>query len=229
VICVCDFERRLALEKRIAPAERLLVVYNGVRDVPVELRSHPEDAPARIVSVARLEAPKDQATLLEALARLRPLAWRLDLAGDGPREQEMRALAKRLGVAERVHFHGYLPDPAPLLARAQVFALASRSEGLPRSILEAMRAGLPVVATDVGGVSEAVADGVSGSLVPRDDPEALSQALASLLAEPSRRARLGAAARRTYESRFRLERMVETTAGIYDTVVVGTSQAPQAQ
>jgi glycosyltransferase involved in cell wall biosynthesis len=125
-------------------------------------------------------------------------------------------LAQQLGIAGRVRFLGYSPDVSAVLARAQIFALSSRSEALPRSVLEAMRAGLPVVASDVGGLSELVDNGVNGALVPRGDAEALSAALAGLIEDPPRRLQLGNAARLTYEARFRLEYMIEKTASVYE-------------
>lgn len=219
IICVCEYERRLALEKRVARAEKLHVVYNGVRDIPAGLRAKPGAAPARICSVARFEAPKDHVTLLRALARVRSQSWELELIGDGPLQPEIRRLAAELGLNGRIHFSGYQRDPAPALAAAQVFVLSSRSEGFPRSVLEAMRAGLPVVASDVGGVGEAVKNGGTGLLVPGGSPEALAAALDALLGESSERQRLGAAARAAYESRFRLEAMVENTVAIYATVL----------
>lgn len=217
IVCVCEHERRLALEHRIAPPERLHVIYNGVRDT--DLRARPEAAPPRIISVARFEEPKDHATLLDALALLREEAWELDLVGDGPLELAMRARADALGIGDRVHFRGYRPEPAEALARAQVFALSSRSEGFPRSILEAMRAGLPVVASDVGGVAEGVTHGANGLLVRRQDAAALASALRVLIRDSSERQRLGLAARQTYEQRFNASRMVVETMTLYAKVL----------
>jgi glycosyltransferase involved in cell wall biosynthesis len=218
IVCVCERERQLALARRIAPPEQLRVIPNGVRDVPEALRASPAASPPRIVSVARFEAPKDQPTLLAAMARLGDLDWELDLVGDGPTEAANQALARRLGIAGRVRFLGYQPDVAATLARAQIFALASRSEAFPRSVLEAMRAGLPVVASDAGGVSEAVENGITGALVPRCDAAALAEALRRLILDPAARQRQGAGARARYESHFRLEYMIEKTAALYEIV-----------
>ena len=218
IVCVCEYEKRLALETGIAESGRLVVVYNGVRDVGGELRARPERTPVRICSVARFDAPKDHRTLLEALALVREQAWELDLAGDGPREEEMRGLARELGLGERVKFHGYLADPSGVLAQAQVFVLSSRSEAFPRSILEALRAGLPVVATEVGGVGEAVTDGVNGLLVPPAHPRALAAALGRLVESARLRQAMGEAARAAYERRFQLEAMASRTLALYATV-----------
>lgn len=223
IVCVCRYERDLALAHRIAPAERLRVIHNGVGDLAPELRADPGSNPVRIVCVARMERPKDHATLLRALGSLRSLEWTLDLVGNGPLEPQLRALATSLGIAGRIRFLGYQPDPAEALARAQVFALSSLSEALPRSVLEALRAGLPVVATGVGGVAEAVTHGENGLLVPPSDPGALAAALGEMIGDASRRRQYGAAARRAYESSFRLERMIEETLAVYH-IVIGACQ-----
>jgi glycosyltransferase involved in cell wall biosynthesis len=173
--------------------------------------------------VARFEEPKDHAALLRAMASLRGLDWELELVGDGPLESSSRALAAKLGIADRVRFAGYCPDVAEALGRAQIFVLSSRSEALPRSVLEAMRAGLPVVAGDAGGLPETIENGANGILTPRGSHEALAVAVAKLIEDGGLRLRLGAAARVTYEQRFRLELMIEKTAAIYELVSRGAS------
>lgn len=224
IICVCEEEKRLALSKKVAATEKLLVVHNGVGDIAPELRARPAQAPVRICSVARFASPKDHRTLLTALAALRSQPWELDLVGDGPLEAEMRHLASELGLAGRVRFLGYVADPAPVLAGAQLFVLSSRSEAFPRSVLEALRAGLPVVASAVGGVSEAVTDGANGLLVAAGNPVPLAAALETLLGDAGLRETMGAAARASYERRFRLEYMVDSTAAIYVTLLGRTAK-----
>jgi glycosyltransferase involved in cell wall biosynthesis len=223
IICVCEHERRLALRLRLAPPDRLLVVHNGVGEIPDARRANPGATPVRVVSVARFEEPKDHAALLRAMASLRGLDWELELVGDGPLESSSRALAAKLGIADRVRFAGYCPDVAEALGRAQIFVLSSRSEALPRSVLEAMRAGLPVVAGDAGGLPETIENGANGILTPRGSHEALAVAVAKLIEDGGLRLRLGAAARVTYEQRFRLELMIEKTAAIYELVSRGAS------
>ncbi|MCX6626692.1 MAG: glycosyltransferase family 4 protein [Candidatus Solibacter sp.] len=224
IICVCEEEKRLALSKGVASAGKLLVVHNGVGDIAGELRARPALAPVRICSVARFASPKDHRTLLTALAALSAQPWELDLVGDGPLEAQTRELASELGLAGRVRFLGYVADPARVLGGAQLFVLSSRSEAFPRSVLEALRAGLPVVASAVGGIGEAVADGASGLLVPAGNPAALAAAVHKLLADAELRERMGAAARASYERRFRLEYMVDSTAAIYVTLLGRTAK-----
>ena len=222
IIVVCEADRRLALRRRVAPAQKLVTVRYGVHDVP-ERATPGVSGPPVVAMVARFEPQKDYACLLRALAEA-PGEWRAVLVGDGPTRADAEALARALGVGDRVEFAGSRDDVAAVLANAHVFALASRWEGLPLTILEAMRAGLPVVATDVAGVGEEVADGETGFLVPPRDPTRFAERLGALLADPALRARMGSAGRRRYEEAFTFERMVAETVAVYDAVLVETAR-----
>jgi len=219
VINVCEYDRQLALRYHVAPPHKLVTVHNGMPDVPRELRAQPGRSPVRLAMVARFERQKDHATLLQALAGLAHRAWELELIGDGPLRPEAAALTRALGISDRVHFLGARRDVAERLACQQAFLLISNWEGFPRSILEAMRAGLPVVASDVGGVREAVVDGSTGLLVPRGNPDALRERLDVLLQDPTLRSRFGQAGRARYEERFTFDRMLEQTLAIYRDVI----------
>ncbi|MBY0399199.1 glycosyltransferase, partial [Myxococcota bacterium] len=151
----------------------------------------PPDGPL-VVAVGNLYPVKDHATLLRALAQL-PAA-RVAIAGRGDEEENLRRLASELGIASRVHLLGLRSDVDRILAAADLFVQPSRSEGLPLAILEAMAAGLPVVATRVGGMGEATLEGVTGLLVEPGRPDDLAQALRTLLDDPDRRRQMGAAA-----------------------------------
>lgn len=218
IVNVCGYERRLAAMHAIGRDAQHRVIYNGMPDIPTDLRARPEADPPHIVMVARFEPPKDQETLLRALAGLHEFEWTCELVGDGPDLERAQALASRLGIGPRVRFAGATAHVATALAGAQIFALATRSEAFPRSILEAMRAGLPVVASNVGGVSEAVEHGVTGLVVPRQSVTSLEDALGELLTDREMRVRLGAAGRRAYESRFMFPRMLAQTVSLYEEV-----------
>lgn len=215
IVCVCEHEKQLALDKRIAAPTMLRVIHNGMPDIPPELRADPSRQPPRLCMVARFEAPKDHASLLHALAPLKHLAWDLDLVGDGPLLPATRQLAESLGLQGRVHFRGYQQDAAAILAQSQIFVLSSRSEAFPRSILEAMRAGLPAVASSVGGIPEAITHEVSGLLVAPGDVSSLTGALGNLIENVPLRQLFGAQGRHTYAARFQLETMEVATAALY--------------
>jgi glycosyltransferase involved in cell wall biosynthesis len=219
LITVSEFDRRLALDARIAAPDRIVTVHNGMPDVPPSLRADPARTPPRIVMVARFEPQKDHATLIHALAGLTQLPWELDLVGEGPGMPAMERLAGELGVGERIRFLGQRMDVPRLLADAQVAVLITNWEGLPLSILEAMRAGLPVVASDVGGIGETIHDGQTGHLVTRGAVEQVRERLGRLLADAALRTAFGAAGRAFYERQFTLEHCVSRTLAVYESVI----------
>jgi glycosyltransferase involved in cell wall biosynthesis len=132
----------------------------------------------------------------------------LDIVGDGPMGDIVRALSHELGLDDVVRFHGMQDDVRPWLADSDLFVLPSLSEGISITLLEAMGAGLPVVATDVGGNREVVRDGESGLLVPVTDPAALADAMLALLRDPARSVRMGNAGRARVEAEFNIDRTV---------------------
>ena len=152
------------------------------------------------VSVARLVPQKGIDVLIRALAQTTGAArdWTLNLVGDGPEREALQRQVQQAGLQEQVQFLGFRSDPQTFLLQAGVFVLPSRFEGMPNALLEAMAAGLAVVVTDASpGPLEVVVDGVSGLVVPSDDPSAIADALDRLAADPLLRKRLGAAARDT--------------------------------
>jgi glycosyltransferase involved in cell wall biosynthesis len=207
------------------PASALRLVYEGVPSrIP---RAGGPDAiralgvpPGSLVvgNVAALTDHKDHATLLEAaplvLARV-PNA-RFVVIGEGDLRPALEARAAALGLGDRWIWTGFRSDVDALLPCFAVFCLSSRSEGLGTSVLDAMNFGLAVVATAAGGIPEAVEEGVTGRVVPIQDPRALADALVDLLADPARRDAMGRAGRRRFEERFTVERMVEETLRVYE-------------
>ncbi|MDW8381084.1 MAG: glycosyltransferase family 4 protein [Verrucomicrobiota bacterium] len=217
IITVSEHDRALALRYKLCKPDRLWTVHNGVPDVSE--RSKPEASPVRMVMVARFAPPKDHRLLIQCLSRFRRLDWRCSFVGSGPTEPMCRRLAHDLGLADRLDFLGTREDVPQILADHQIFVLTSRWEGLPLSVLEAMRAGLPVVASDVGGTREAVLDGETGFLIPRGDVVTLQDRLMRLITDPELRLRMGRAGRRRYEQYFTLEQMVEKTWEVYRKVL----------
>ena len=214
-INVSEANRRLALSHNIGTPASMTTIHNGIPDVP--WRARPLQDPPTIVMVARFALQKDHLLLLRCLAEL-PGDARIVFIGDGPRRSSVEAEARRLGLAKRVDFLGNRSDVSELLSHAQIFALATNWEGFPLSILEAMRAGLPVVATGVGGISEAVIDGETGLLAKAGDSNQFKAHLLSLISDAALRARLGQAARRRYELNFEVSVMLNQTDRTYQRI-----------
>jgi glycosyltransferase involved in cell wall biosynthesis len=194
------------------PAGSVRTIYNGVPDLPVEPLPRLAEGPV-IGSLGRLSPEKAYDVAIRALREV-PGAT-LVLVGDGAERVRLEELAGELGVAERVEFAGWTDEPRRYLAGFDVFVLSSHSEAFPLAILEAMLAGLPVVATDVGSVREAVQDGETGYLVPANDHQALAERIRDVLADPERARRLGANGRARARKLFTAEAMARTFEQLY--------------
>jgi glycosyltransferase involved in cell wall biosynthesis len=176
-----------------------------------------------ILQVARLDALKDHATAIRAIervARHRPDA-RLVLVGEGPEEGTIRAEVRRRSLESRVVFLGLRSDVPRLLPAADVFLLTSVSEGIPVTLIEAMGAALPVVATRVGGVGEVVDDGVTGLLSPAGDDAGLAEQILRLAGRPEERKRMGRSGRERARAMFTEEQMHEGYLRLYQEMLRG--------
>jgi glycosyltransferase involved in cell wall biosynthesis len=202
-------------------ANSVSVVRNGLPDIEAyagsEARAVPTARGPTVVTVARLVSQKGHRVLLQALVSLPGVT--VLFAGDGPLRAELQKLARELGVADRTRFLGYVADVPGLLARADLFALTSLNEGLPLSILEAMAAGLPVVASRVGGTPEIVVDGETGLLVAPNDPASTAHAIRRLLEDPALRQRLGKRGQLVIRDKFSAEKMVDGVIAVYEDVL----------
>jgi glycosyltransferase involved in cell wall biosynthesis len=221
IITVSHFDRELAVAQRVISARKVVTIHNGMPDIDQSLRAVPGRSPVRLVMIARFEPQKDHMTLFQALAGLRHEPWDLDLIGGGPLLSQAETTVRDLGLGDRVRFLGQRMDVAQRLAEAQVALLITNWEGFPRSILEAMRAGLPVVASAVGGIAESVQDGETGFVVAPGDAEGVRQRLRQLLADAELRTRMGRGGRQRYERKFTLEHTVEKTLAVYQQVLAG--------
>lgn len=227
IIAVSEAVRDLLLENGVPP-DLVRVVPNGIEPAgylhpdPLESqdfrrRFAPAGGPLLVVS-ARLVPEKGHAVLLRALSRLQPAfpGLRTAVVGEGPERPVLAALASELGLSANVVWAGFQTKVPEILAAADVFVLPSFQEGLPLAVLEAMAAGLPVVATAVGGTPEAVVDGQTGRLVPAGDEVALATALAPYLADPALAQAAGAAGRQRLLAHFTAKAMAEATRKVYE-------------
>jgi glycosyltransferase involved in cell wall biosynthesis len=223
IIAVSDSNYKLAIKQRVAQPDKIVTVHNGIADTIHRARPDRAGIP-RIVMVARFVPQKNQLQLIEALANME-FPFRLTFVGDGPNRPAAEDRARQLNFASRVEFLGTRTDTDRILSDSDVFVLSTHWEGFPITILEAMRSGLPVVATDVDGVREAVLDGETGYLVQRGDTPELTAKLRLLLSSPDLRAQLGSAGRRRYESEFTRAVMLAKVSAIYEGIVSGAGRS----
>ncbi len=223
---ICDHVN--GFRKHPLPTE---LIYNGIDNdsgaLPppekIKLSSQlgvPPDAGIVCVCVANFREVKGHCFLLGAMKLLlaQVPAAHLILIGSGMLEDKLRNQAARLGISSNVHFAGRRDDVARCLQVVDLFVLPSLSEGLPISILEAMRAGLPVVASNVGGIPEVVIDNESGRLVPPENEQRLCDAMLTLTMEPILRGKMGAAGRKIFESKFNQTLFIQKYSNCFERV-----------
>jgi glycosyltransferase involved in cell wall biosynthesis len=222
VVAVSNNVRDFCVSHIGLPTEKLVVIHNGVElprkpmPSPQEARSQlglPTDEPL-VGTVSRLEPVKGIAILIQALLHIDPI--HLVIIGDGLERAALEALADDLGVNNRIHWAGHRRDVERLLPAFDLFVQPSLHEGLPNTVLEAMAAGLPVAATSVGGTPEVVVDGATGLLVSPRNPEALAQAITTLLRDSDLRRKMGRAGQERVARHFSVERMVQQTQDLYE-------------
>lgn len=215
---VSGYVSRQVRHQLCIPPERVTTVYNGIAPPPAAGPGRPRGPapePVAVLCVGRLAYEKGVDVLVRAMAAL-PSAAAV-VVGDGAERQRIESLASAQGVTGRVRFDGWVEGWTARYA-PQVVVVPSRFEALSVVALEAMQAGIPVVATRVGGIPEIVADSVTGVLVAPDDPAAMAAAIGSLLADGRRREAMGAAGRARVAERFCLEAMVAAYEELYAAV-----------
>lgn len=223
IICVSEYDRQLGLRERIAGDNKLVTIYNGIPEADGLAAANPGKSDlVRIIMVGRFAEQKDYSILLRAVKQLEDItSLEVQLVGNGPLFTATQQLAEELELKAKVVFLGTRSDVPELLAGADIFVLTSNWEGFPITILEAMRAGLPVIASDVGGCGEAVVHGETGYLVPRNDLESLVLYLNRLISDADLRVVMGNKGRTRYLENFSVEQMVQKTFALYQSVLEG--------
>jgi len=229
VICVCEAVRTSHASRLSREAAKFITIDNGISDAAPASRDAARrglalDADARVaLTIGSLTPQKAQHDLLDAFAITRAAVPRavLLVAGAGPLEAGLRAQAARLGLDGAVRLLGPRIDVADLLAACDVFVLSSVREGLSVTLLEAMRATRPVVATRVGGTADVVVEGRTGLIVSPSAPHALAAAMTMVLSDTATAQRMGVEGRLRFETRYRAERMVQDTERLYHDLLAG--------
>jgi glycosyltransferase involved in cell wall biosynthesis len=233
IVCVSEAARRSFVVAGVAP-ETTVVIRNGIAPRRSRLarsaareRLGLADGTPMILTVARFTEQKNHRALLAAIPRVRARApdVRFAWVGSGPLEAELRAAIHGGGLDESVRVLGSRDDVPELLAAADLFVLPSRFEGLPLAPLEAMAAGLPVVATRACGTDEVVVDGETGLIVEPDEPAALARAILDVLEHREWGRRLGAAGRARVAEAFTVAPMARATRALYEQLLAGAHAA----
>lgn len=225
IVTLSADERDAGLAGRVGTRAAYEVIPNGVELARFAAPSVP--VPGRILMVGRFAAPKRHDLVLRAFADVHAQfpGSELWFVGDGDGLPAAERLADELGVAGSTRFLGVREDVPALLAEAACVVLSSDYEGCPLSVIEAMAAGVPVVATSVGGVPEIVEDGVTGIVTAPGGTDGLAHGLATLLADERAAERMGAAGRAVARERFSRERMAAATERIYTRIVADPSRS----
>lgn len=220
IICVSKFDYNLGIKKDIVSTRKLNIVQNGIFEEPI-VRNNKDKKTVKLIMVARFEDQKDQELLIRALSNLKDQKWQLEFVGDGSNLPKMKNLAKDLEVNNKINFLGFRKDVKNLLSQADIFVLTSNYEGLPITILEAMRAKLPVVASDVGGVVEQVKDGQTGFTIQGKDINKLTKSLNALISDKELREEMGTNGYELFREQFTFEGMYQKTLGVYEKAIEG--------
>jgi glycosyltransferase involved in cell wall biosynthesis len=235
VVTSAEAVREFYIRQIGADRSKIAVIYNAVDwgQLQATMGRHemraslgiPAEAPLAGI-IARLTEQKAHRLLFEAIARQPALGnVHLLVVGDGELRDELRRQCESLGVQSRVHFAGARRDLGNVLAAIDVFVMPSLWEGLPLSLVLAMGAGLPVVATAVAGIPEVVVDGERGLLVKPGDVEGLGTALARVFGNASERARFGERARAFVRPRFGIDGYVQSVTALYDRLLAAKGAA----
>ena len=228
VITVSHYDRQLAISNRVLPKHKIKTVHNGVLPLLQTTQLNRDNAQINILMVARFDAPKRQLNLIRACEKLSELPWQLSFVGEGKNLEEAFRYVEKRKLADRVMFYGGMNNVEIPLSKSQLFVLLSDYEGMPLSILEAMQQGLPIIASDVGGVKEAVIDSVNGFLIPKGNNQLLLQRLTQLLTNVSLRESMGKRSRELFEEKFTFNRMITETKAVYIEAVLNKRKKGKA-
>lgn len=238
IIVVSEYDKKKGLTKRIGTSSKYCIIRYGVdqrefenKDLGLRGELGIESNDLVVGMVACFKPQKSPLDFIEAARRVSKTnpKTRFLLVGDGILRKEIEARITKLGLSSNVMLIGWRRDIPRILSLIDIFVLSSLWEGVPISVLEAMAASKPVVATHTGGIEEVITDGVNGYLVPARDALRLSERITALLGDVSLREQIGQNARRSLKNRFGLEQMQKDTSALYEEILNGKGAGKNAQ
>ncbi|PER45198.1 hypothetical protein COL26_20335 [Bacillus thuringiensis] len=219
IITVSNYDCQLAIQNKIISPEKIKVIHNGVLDITKLKQVSQNKKQIQLIMIARFAEPKNHQVLVEVLSRLDTQDWNIRFVGEGPLKKEIELEVKEKNLSNKVIFLGNRDDIPEMLACSQIFILTSDWEGLPLSIIEAMRSGLPVIASNVGGVEELVQDGKTGFLIEKGNKKELMEKIKFLMENAELRNEMGLSGRKRYIEHFTFEKMAHETLAFYQTII----------
>ncbi|OZI07537.1 hypothetical protein BWI93_14480 [Siphonobacter sp. BAB-5385] len=217
-ICKSDFE--LGRRFKLIDRNNYTLIYNGIKIKDnVHIKMHDNASLVRLVMVARFSNQKDHITLLKAIKIIKELKFSLDLYGDGETLDFCKRNTLDLEINHKVNFMGAVNDIQGILPLYDVFILSTKYEGLPLSILEAMNANLPIIATNTDGIPEQIENNVNGLLVQKSSEFELAEALALLISSPEIRYRFASSNHLILESKFSIDKMLAKYIDVYNKLI----------
>lgn len=227
VIVVAGYLKKNLIKYEWFNPLKMTTIYNGIDETKFNFESHPTEIREglglpenrKIIGiVARLDPIKNHKCLIKAMQLvIKKFSDSLLLiVGDGSQREELEGLTKNIGLERNVIFLGTRQDVPQLLSIMDIFILSSKSEGLPITLLEAMAASKPIIATNVGGIPEVIENGINGILIPPDNSEAMAEAVLELLKDEEKSKKLGMMARKRFENNFTLPMMVRKYEELYE-------------
>lgn len=218
IVAVSNDAAAVSRDIEHVPNHKIRVIQNGIDLEKYRTQVQQSRSASRVIHVARLsDPPKDHTTLLHAakIVASQVADFHLEIVGDGPDRGNIESLCDELKLRKHVTISGFRSDICERLATSGMAMLSSTTEGLSITLLEAMAMGLPVVATDVGGNREVVADQETGLLVPNKNPDQMARAMLEIIQSPQKAAAFGAAGRKRVEENFCLSRVADKYADLY--------------
>ncbi len=224
IIAVSHAVKKWLVSECNVPEELITVIHNGISTPrkwstdelnALKEKVVPKDTEHTLVTIGRLLPQKNYTLLLNALSKSKIQNWHLLIIGEGDEEAMLKDLSRSLSIEDKVSFLGFRTDVEGLLQLSDLYVMSSRWEGLPYVIVECLANSLPVVATDVGGVNEAVTNGKTGIVIPSGNETMLTESIATLLSDPKKLAEMAAESKLRFDQDFLESGMFEQTVDCY--------------
>lgn len=220
IITVSEFDRIYGFNFGVGSPDKVTTVHNGIPVQDSQTKKVKQgDQPCKVIMVARFDDQKDQMTLIQALGLLKDKNWVMEFIGSGPTLERCKQEANKLGLENKIKFLGQQRNVKDFLNNSDIFVLSTNYEGFPLTILEAMRAKLPVIATNVGGNNESIMGEKTGFLTKKNDVQDLSRALSTLIDDKNLAVEMGKQGYERFMTEFTHDLMLKKILKIYTEVV----------